>query len=85
MDKLAEIMVMEEYKLPQENLKEIVEEIFGKYRINFIKFVYQDKIVQVNFEIDSNYMLKRLNEVISNWSKSGVKLNKIKSKYLVTR
>jgi hypothetical protein len=77
-NELSEVTVMEEYRLPQENLREIIEEIFGKYQTNFIKFSYQKKSKQFNFEIDSIFMLKKLNEVISNWAKSGVKLNTIK-------
>ena len=77
-NELSEIMIMEEYSLPQENLREIIEELFGKYKVNFIKFIYRKESKQFNFEIDSILMLQRLNEVIGNWSRSGVKLSKIK-------
>jgi hypothetical protein len=74
---ISEIEVLEEYKLPQEDLKDVVEEIFGKYKISYIQFVWNNECKKINFEIDSNYMLGKLNEVINNWSASGVKLSKV--------
>ena len=77
LNKVEKIVLKEEYSLPQETLKEVGHELTGKTKQNYIILYQNNKKKQLDFEVDSYYMINRLNKLIEAWKVSGYNIERM--------
>jgi len=71
LDDVKQIILQENYSLPQDSLKAVKEEILGDPQKNLIVFQLEDGDKQLNFEVDSHYNLVQLQDLIAFWQAQG--------------
>ena len=65
------IIVKNEYKMPEEGFKDIINTIKGKFVKNYIIFEFNGKQKKYDFLFDSYYMIEKLKELIKEWEAAG--------------
>jgi len=71
------IKVKDSYEIPEEHLKNIVNEISGKSIENYVIYKNNNSEVRFDFIIDSYYMIEKLKKVIVNWKAVGISVESI--------
>jgi hypothetical protein len=71
------IRISKDPGIPQETMKDITREIAGSSKQNFIILHTNTGEQRFDFVIDSYYMLKRLEEVITGWSEKGILIERV--------
>lgn len=71
LNNVEKIILNDEYKMAQENLKDFGEELRGKAKRNYIILQQNGHKRQLDFEIDSHYKINQINKLIENWEKNG--------------
>ena len=74
---IEKITLKKVYGIPQESMKDIAKEFKGKPKENYIIIENGNGKRRFDFEIDSYYMIDKLNKIISHWEATGYKLEKI--------
>ena len=72
------IILKDEYSMPQETIKEVGQEITGKTKQNFLILHQDSKKRQLDFEIDSYYMINQLNKLIESWKLKGYNIERMR-------
>ena len=68
---IEKIILKKEYGIPQESIKEVVDEVKGNQKKNYLILQQNNEKRKFNFEIESYYMISQLNKIIEGWSKKG--------------
>lgn len=68
------IEVKEAYRMPQETLKDMADEMGGYPQRHYIRIEQDGESRQLDFEVDTYYMLKQLEKVVTAWTHAGYKL-----------
>ena len=76
-DNQTKIQVKDSYEMPEDHLKNIVNEISGKSIENFVIYKNDNSEVRFDFIIDSYYMIEQLKKVIASWKAKGIKVESI--------
>ncbi|MEL6942581.1 MAG: hypothetical protein AAFO82_07925, partial [Bacteroidota bacterium] len=74
---VQKLIVKENYSIPQEDLKEIANEVKGNLQANYLVVQQEGKKRKLDFELDSYYMLTQLNKMIELWRKKGYKIERV--------
>jgi hypothetical protein len=71
--RVERILVKEDYMLPEENLRAIYQEMKGDadHLKNFLILEYDDRSQNLEFIIDSYYMIEQLKKLVSHWQSAG--------------
>ena len=69
LQELDEIVVQNEYAIAGESITDVKDEALGNYRKHFLILKKAKESRQLYFEIDSHYMMKQLDKVITSWKK----------------
>lgn len=77
MSTVEKIVLKKEYGIPQENLKDIVKEMKGNARKNYIILHQKDRQRRIDFEIDSYYMIGQLDKITASWKNNGYRIERI--------
>lgn len=65
------IVLNKYYGMPQENMKEVANELKGNARKNYLLLYHNNRQRQIHFEVESYYMLNQLNSIVEDWKKNG--------------
>jgi hypothetical protein len=60
--------------MPQESIADIVQEMKGKPKQNFIIIERNEQFQKFDFLVDSYYMLKQLDKIIEQWQQRGIEV-----------
>lgn len=64
---IEKIIIKDNYSIPQETVTDVVKEMSGDSKKNYL-ILYQNKQERkLDFEVESYYMLKQLSKVIDKW------------------
>ena len=79
LNEIENLLVKEEYAMPQETIKEVHEELKGNPNPNYLIVRQNNKERKLFFEIDSYYMAKQLNNLIALWVGRGYNVEKVQN------
>jgi len=79
LDDVEKIIVKDEYAIPQDSIKDISLELAGNTRQNYIIVTRDAKKKQLDFEIDTHYMISQLTKLIDCWREKGYNVESISS------
>jgi len=68
------IEVKEAYPMPQETLKDMANEMSGSPQRHYVRIIQNGESRQLDFEVDTYYMLKQLEKLVAAWTKAGYEL-----------
>lgn len=71
------IKVKEKYIIPADSLGHLHKEINGTATENFVEFDYEGQRKRFDFELDSYYMIEKLNEMVNFWKMQGKNIEAI--------
>jgi len=74
---IDKIAISKEYGIPEESMKDIVKEISGKAKKNFIVISNCDLNQRFDFIIESYFMLQQLERVVESWVKRGYLIDRV--------
>jgi len=72
--KTEKIMLNKDFGMPQESIADIVQEMKGKPKQNFIIIERNEQFQKFDFLVDSYYMLKQLDKIIEQWQQRGIEV-----------
>ena len=76
-ENLEKIVLQKVYGIPQETMKDMVNEFKGTTRKNYLIIQKENKKRKFDFEIESHYMITQLNKIIDSWNEKGLKIEKV--------
>ena len=68
---IDKIEVKNSYAMPQESIKDMVQEMKGYPQRHYIRMVKAGQTRQLDFEVDTHYMLNQLRKILSAWEQAG--------------
>lgn len=77
LDQVDQIVVKNNYHIPEESIRDMAEEINGNHTKNYIELVKNNQTKRYHFEITTYYMLTQLNKITNHWRNSGYDLQYI--------
>ena len=77
LNRVKKIILKNEYSIPQETLKEVGQELIGKAKQNHIILQQDNQRRQLDFEVDSYYMMNQLNKLIESWKMKGYNIERM--------
>jgi len=78
LQEVEKLILKQDYSIPQETMKEVGEEIIGHTKQNYLILKKDNQNRQLDFEIDSYYMIEQLNKIIESWKSKGYNIERIK-------
>ncbi len=78
LNRVERIMLKDEYVLPQRTIKDVGHELSGKSKQNFVILYQNNRARQLDFEVDSYYMINQLDKLIETWKQKGYHLEWLK-------
>jgi hypothetical protein len=66
------IWVQETYKMPEENFRQVLNELAGNHQKNYVIVETAGQKQKFEFSIDSFYMIEQLKKVILQWKEKGL-------------
>ncbi|MEZ4907206.1 MAG: hypothetical protein R2771_06110 [Saprospiraceae bacterium] len=77
LNEVERIILKEEYSMPQKTIIEVGQEITGNIKQNYLILHQDSKKRQLDFEIDSYYMINQLNNLIESWIMKGYNIERM--------
>lgn len=77
LNNIERIILKDEYSMSQENIKEIGQELTGKAKRNYLILQQKSQKRQLDFEVDSYYMINQLNKLIESWKMKGYNIERL--------
>jgi len=77
LNSIQQITISRDVGIPQESMKDIVKEMSGEPKENFIIISREDQQERFDFIIDSYYMLRQLESVTDAWGKRGFLVRRV--------
>jgi len=74
---IDKIILQNDYGIHQETMLDIKNEMIGKPRKNYLIIQHNNEKRKFDFEVDSHYMITQLNKIITRWTNSGLKIERI--------
>ena len=74
---VEKIILKEQYSMPQETIKEVGKELTGKAKQNYVILLQDNQKRQLDFEVDSYYMINQLNKLIESWRMKGYNIERM--------
>ena len=74
---VEKIILKEQYSMPQETIKEVGKELTGKAKQNYVILLQDNQKRQLDFEVDSYYMINQLNKLIESWKMKGYNIERM--------
>ncbi|PHN01293.1 hypothetical protein [Flavilitoribacter nigricans] len=80
LNEVEKIILKDEYSMPQGTIREVGQELTGKTKQNYL-IIYQDsRKRQLDFEVDSYFMVNQLNKLIEIWKMKGYNIERVNQK-----
>ncbi len=76
-NELSHLIVKDVYAIPEENIKDFIDEFRGDGRKNYIIYKTDNKSVRFDFVIDSYYMIEQLKKVVTGWKANNVRVESV--------
>lgn len=76
-ENLEKITLQKDYGIPQESMKDMVNEYKGKTKKNYLIIHHENMKRKFDFEIESHYMIVQLNKAIESWNQKGLKIETV--------
>ena len=76
-NELSHLFVKDVYAIPEENIKDFINEFRGDGRKNYIIYNTDNKSVRFDFVIDSYYMIEQLKKVVTSWKANNVTVESV--------
>ncbi len=77
LNQVDKLILKDEYSLPQETVQEVGQELAGKTKQNYLILLRDGRERRLDFEIDSQYMLRQLNKLIESWKLKGYPIDRV--------
>lgn len=79
LNKIDKLILKDIYSMPQETIGEVVKEMSGKAKQNYLILEQNSQKRRLDFEIDSYYMVNQLDKIIKNWKANGYNIEQLEN------